>query len=75
MARASRRSSCPARTLKKHVTTGELIHLPASAFHSTLNTGTKQLKLFVVYEKAGPEAFLRSLPDCTVLPPKRTGAR
>jgi oxalate decarboxylase/phosphoglucose isomerase-like protein (cupin superfamily) len=60
-------------TLKKHVKKGDLIHLPTSAFHSTLNTGKKKLSLFVVYEKAGPEAFLRSLPDCTVLPPKKVG--
>lgn len=59
------------RTEKQHVKTGDLIHLPTSAFHSTLNTGTKPLTLLVVYEKAGPEAFLRSLPDCKVEPPKK----
>ena len=52
------------------VRTGDLIHLPRSAFHSTLNTGKTPLILLVVYETAGPEAFLRSLPDCTVVPPK-----
>jgi oxalate decarboxylase/phosphoglucose isomerase-like protein (cupin superfamily) len=57
-------------TQKRAVKTGDLIHLPRSAFHSTLNTGKTPLILLVVYETAGPEAFLRSLPDCTVVPPK-----
>jgi len=61
------------KTLKRHVRAGDLIHLPTSAFHSTLNTGAKPMRLFVVYEKAGPEAFLRSLPDCKVEPPKKAG--
>jgi len=56
---------------KRAVRSGDLIHLPRSAFHSTLNTGQKPLKLLVVYEKAGPEAFLRSLPDCKIEPPKK----
>lgn len=55
----------------RHVTSGDLIHLMRSQFHSTLNTGKKPMTLFVVYEKAGPEAALRADPACTVLPPKK----
>jgi len=53
------------------VKTGDLIHLTRSQFHSTLNTGKKPMKLFVVYEKAGPEAALRADPACTVEPPRK----
>jgi oxalate decarboxylase/phosphoglucose isomerase-like protein (cupin superfamily) len=52
---------------------GDLIHVPPSAYHSTLNTGTVPLVLLVVYEVAGAEAMLRSLPECRIEPPKRAG--
>lgn len=55
------------------VKAGDLIYIPPSAFHSTLNTGQKPLTLLVVYEVAGAEVLLRNLPDCRVEPPKKTG--
>ncbi len=57
-------------TIKQTVKPGDLIYVPADAVHSTINTGKEKLIFIAVYEKSGPEAFLRSLPDCTVQPPK-----
>ena len=47
---------------------GCTIYVPESRFHSTLNTGTERMQLFVVYSPAGPELVLRSLPDFRILP-------
>ena len=48
---------------------GTTVHIPADMFHATLNNGTEPLILAVVYSPHGPEAFLKSLPECTVIPP------
>jgi oxalate decarboxylase/phosphoglucose isomerase-like protein (cupin superfamily) len=48
---------------------GCTIFVPESRFHSTLNTGDRPMKLFVVYSPAGPELALRDLPDFRLLPP------
>jgi oxalate decarboxylase/phosphoglucose isomerase-like protein (cupin superfamily) len=42
---------------------GCTIFVPESRFHSTRNTGTEPMQLFVVYSPAGPELALRALPD------------
>lgn len=55
---------------QKECVAGELIHIPKGVYHSTINTGEDELVLFAVYSPFGPEAFLRSLPECTVIPPK-----
>ena len=52
------------------VTQGCTIYVPESRYHSTLNTGTTPMTLFVVYSPAGPELALRDLPDFRLLPPK-----
>ena len=52
------------------VTPGTTIFVPESRFHSTLNTGSTPMTLFVVYSPAGPERGLRELPDFRLLPPK-----
>ena len=49
---------------------GCTIYVPESRYHSTLNTGTGPMTLFVVYSPAGPELALRDLPDFRLLPPK-----
>ena len=49
---------------------GTTVFIPESRFHSTLNTGTGPMQLFVVYSPAGPELALRDLPDFRLLPPK-----
>lgn len=47
---------------------GCTVFVPESQFHSTLNTGTTPMQLFVVYSPAGPELGLRDLPDFRLLP-------
>jgi oxalate decarboxylase/phosphoglucose isomerase-like protein (cupin superfamily) len=45
------------------VRAGCTIFIPDSRFHSTLNTGTEEMQIFVVYAPAGPEELLKELPD------------
>lgn len=52
----------------KQVGPGCTIFVPDSRFHSTLNTGTGPMQLFVVYSPAGPELGLRELPDFRIIP-------
>ena len=47
---------------------GCTIFVPESRFHSTRNTGTGPMQLFVVYSPAGPELVLRDLPDFRIIP-------
>lgn len=47
---------------------GTCVFIPESRFHSTLNTGQSEMKIFVVYAPAGPEEALRDLPDFRLLP-------
>ena len=47
---------------------GCTVFVPDSRFHSTLNTGSQPMQLFVVYSPAGPEKLLRELPDFRVIP-------
>ena len=49
---------------------GCCVFIPESRFHSTLNTGSTEMKIFVVYSPAGPEEALRDLPDFRILPRK-----
>ena len=55
----------------REVGPGTLIHIAAGAYHSTLNTGGEEMIVLAVYAPPGPEAFLRTLPECTVEPPQR----
>ena len=50
---------------------GCTIYVPESRYHSTLNTGSGPMTLFVVYSPAGPERALRDLPDFKLLPPNK----
>lgn len=45
------------------VRSGCTVFIPESRYHSTLNTGNGDMKIFVVYAPAGPEELLRELPD------------
>ena len=47
---------------------GTTVYVPESRFHSTLNSGTGPMQLFVVYSPAGPELALRDLPDFRIIP-------
>ena len=55
--------------VEKTVKKGDLINIPAGAFHETMNTGDKAMKIFAVYQYPGPEQELRSLPECEIEPP------
>lgn len=50
------------------VTAGCSVYVPQGRFHSTMNTGSGPMQLFVVYSPAGPENDLRSLPDFRLIP-------
>ncbi len=47
---------------------GVCVFIPESRFHSTLNTGGSEMKIFVVYSPTGPEEALRDLPDFRIVP-------
>jgi quercetin dioxygenase-like cupin family protein len=46
------------------IAAGDMIHIPADIFHSTVNTGWESLKLIAVYSPPGPEALLRAMAEC-----------
>lgn len=52
----------------RQVGPGCTIFIPESRYHSTLNTGTEPMQIFVVYSPAGPEEALRDLPDFHIIP-------
>jgi oxalate decarboxylase/phosphoglucose isomerase-like protein (cupin superfamily) len=52
------------------VTAGCTVFIPESRFHSTLNTGKEEMRIFVVYAPAGPEEVLKELPDFRLIPRK-----
>lgn len=54
--------------ITRKVSAGCTIFVPESRFHSTLNTGSDPMQLFVVYSPAGPELALRDLPDFRLIP-------
>ena len=51
------------------IAAGDLVHIPADIFHATINTGWEPLKMLAVYCPPGPEAILRTLPGCKLIPP------
>lgn len=57
------------------IAAGDLIHIPPDVFHSTINAGWEPLKMVAIYSPPGPEAFLRTLPDCRILPPGELPSR
>ncbi|HLH71972.1 MAG TPA: cupin domain-containing protein [Chloroflexota bacterium] len=54
--------------MRKTVTTGDLVQIPADVYHETINTGWEPMRILAVYSPPGPEAFLRALPDCRIIP-------
>lgn len=50
------------------VKAGDLVHIPASVYHQTLNTGSGTMELLAVYSPCGPEDVIRALPDHHELP-------
>lgn len=52
----------------RHLKPGDMAFIPEGVFHSTVNTTWEPLRILAIYSPGGPEAFLRSLPDCTIVP-------
>ncbi|WP_339106110.1 cupin domain-containing protein [Haloterrigena salinisoli] len=52
----------------REITAGELVFVPEGVEHGTVNTGWEPLLLLAVYAPPGPEAELRELPECEVVP-------
>lgn len=52
----------------RHLKAGDTAYIPEGVFHSTVNTSWEPLRILATYSPGGPEAFLRSLPDCTIVP-------
>ena len=42
---------------------GDLVHIPSSVFHQTINKGSEPMQLLAIYAPLGPEAILRTFPD------------
>ena len=53
----------------REVVAGDMVHIPISVYHETINTGWEPLKIVATYAPHGPEAFLRSLPEVKILAP------
>ncbi|MGI8913485.1 MAG: cupin domain-containing protein [Chloroflexota bacterium] len=55
--------------MRRAVRAGDLVHIPPDVYHETINTGDEPMQLLAVYSPPGPEALLRALPECRILPP------
>lgn len=53
---------------ERHITAGEMVHIPAGIYHSTINATWEPLRVFAVYAPAGPEEVLQEDPDSSILP-------
>ena len=54
---------------RRRVYPGMMIHIPPDIYHETINTGWEQMKILAVYAPPGPEAQLREMPECKIVPP------
>lgn len=54
------------------VQAGDTIYIPADVFHSTHNTGWEPMRVLALYNPAGPERDLATLPDAVVVAPGET---
>jgi oxalate decarboxylase/phosphoglucose isomerase-like protein (cupin superfamily) len=52
----------------RHLKAGDMAYIPDSVFHSTINTTWEPLRILAIYSPGGPEAVLRGLPDCVIIP-------
>jgi oxalate decarboxylase/phosphoglucose isomerase-like protein (cupin superfamily) len=52
-----------------------LVHIPADIYHETINTGWEPLRLVAIYAPPGPEAILRAMEGCVVVPAGQIPAR
>ena len=49
------------------VVAGDTVYIAEGVFHSTMNTGWEPMRALALYNPAGPEADLASLPDAKSL--------
>jgi len=54
--------------VRKTVGAGDLVQIPADVYHETINTGWEPMRILAVYSPPGPEAILRTSPDCRIVP-------
>lgn len=54
--------------MNRHVRAGDAVFIPEGIYHGTENTGWEPMRIFAVYAPGGPEAILRGLPDCRIVP-------
>ncbi|AVQ47730.1 cupin domain-containing protein [Clostridium botulinum] len=54
--------------IKKTMKAGDLIFIPDSAYHSTINIGDSELVFLACYQYAGPESALRA--EAEIIPAK-----
>ena len=59
------------RPITREVGPGCSVFVPESRYHSTLNTGSGPMVVYVVYSPVGAEQVLKSLPGCTIVPARR----
>lgn len=57
----------PEGKIEKKVMAGELIHIPAGVYHSTINTGDENLEILAIYQFSGPEIDMRNDPACKII--------
>lgn len=54
---------------EQRVSAGDMVYIPAGVEHSTENTSWEPLRFIAIYGPPGPEANLRDMEECTILPP------
>ncbi len=54
--------------IRQEVSAGMLVHIPADVYHETINNGWEAMKLIAIYAPHGPEAILRAMPECQIVP-------
>lgn len=57
--------------VERDVGPGVLIHIPPGVYHSTINTGSKPMRLLAIYAPPGPESEFREMEGVVIEPPKR----
>lgn len=59
------------RPITREVGPGCSVFVPESRYHSTQNTGSGPMVVYVVYSPVGAEQVLKSLPGCMIVPARR----
>ncbi|MGH2534131.1 MAG: cupin domain-containing protein [Thermomicrobiales bacterium] len=54
------------------VQAGDVVHIPAGVYHSTMNVGWEPMRVLALYNPGGSEEGLKELPDFQELAPGAT---